>query len=298
MMRSALVLGVAAAFVLTATVAAKPKPPPDLAPAPPTEADWRTPDPQNVLVIDTSKGRIIVELSPLAAPLAVARIRELTKDGVYDGRAFFRVLDSFMDQTGDPLDSGGGQSSLPNIAAEFTFRRGPDTPLIIVSRGGGEDQGLIGSFPVISQAMDLGLLTVDHKVQAWGDFCAGVLGVARSDDPGSGNSQFFLMRTNAQAADHANHPLDKNYTAFGRVIAGQDVVDAIKVGEGAEGHVAPPEDRMLQVKLLADLPEASRPKVRVIDPASAWVKAEIAREKASEGPDFTVCDVKLPAQVQ
>src|ERR1700679_1713933 len=94
--------------------------------AAPTDADWRTPDPQNVLVIDTNKGRIFVELSPVAAPLAVARVRELTRDGVYDGRAFFRVLDNFMDQTGDPLDSGVGQSSLPNIAPEFMFRRGSD----------------------------------------------------------------------------------------------------------------------------------------------------------------------------
>ena len=106
------------------------------------------------------------------------------------------------------------------------------------------------------------------------------------------------MRTNAQAADHANHPLDKSYTAFGRVILGQDVVDAIKVGAGDEGHVEPPQDHMLQVKVLADLPEASRPKLRVIDPGSSWAKAEIARERASEGPDFTACDVKLPAQAQ
>lgn len=298
-MTSASYLALGLAFIVAGPVAAKPKPASAPAPAgPPTEADWRTPDPQDVLVIDTNKGRIIVELSPLAAPQAVARIRELTRDGVYDGRTFFRVLDNFMDQTGDPLDSGGGQSSLPNFPAEFTFKRGPDTPFVVISRAGGQDQGLIGSFPVISQAMDLGLLTLDHKVQAWGDYCAGVLGVARNEDPDSGNSQFFLMRSNAQAPDHANHALDKNYTAFGRVIIGQDVVDAIKVGEGEEGHVAPPQDRMLQVKVLADLPEASRPRVRVIDPAGAWIKNEIAREKASEGPDFSVCDVKLPAQAQ
>jgi len=299
MLRDVIVLAAALGATLATDVGAKTKPSPAPAAAsPPTEADWRTPDPQNVLVIDTNKGRILVELNPLVAPQTVARIRELTRDGVYDGRAFFRVLDNFMDQTGDPLDSGGGQSSLPNIPAEFTFKRGSDSALVVVSRAGGEEQGLIGSFPVTSQAMDLGLLTVDHKVQAWGDFCAGVLGLARNEDPDSGNSQFFLMRTNTQTADHANHPLDKAYTAFGRVILGQDVVDAIKVGEGDEGHVAPPQDRMLQVKVLADLPEASRPKVRVIDPASAWTKAEIARERASEGPDFTVCDVKLPAQAQ
>jgi len=284
-----------AVLLAAEVVAAKPKPKPALPPpSAPTDADWRTPDPQNVLVIDTSKGRIIVELSPLAAPQSVARVRELARDGVYDGRAFFRVLDNFMDQTGDPLDSGAGQSSLPNIPPEFTFKRGPDTPLAVVARTGGEEEGFVGSLPVISQTMDLGLLTVDHKVSAWGAFCAGVLGVARSDDPSTGNSQFFLMRTNAESVDHGNHALERVYTSFGRVISGQDVVDAIKTGE----PVPAPQDKMVTVKVLADMPDATRPKVRVIDPASAWAKAEAAREQASEGPDFTVCDVALPAQVQ
>jgi len=269
---------------------APPAPPP---PSPPTDADWRTPDPDNILVIETTKGRILVELSPTAAPVTVARIKQLARDKVYDGRAFFRVLDNFMDQTGDPLDSGAGQSSLPNIGPEFTFRRGPDTPIVVFGRDGGKEQGLLGSLPVISQTLDLGQLTVDHKVDAWGAFCAGALGMARSDDPSSENSQFFLMRTNAESADHGNHALDRQYTAFGRVIVGQDVVDAIKVGE----PVDPPQDKMLSVTVLSDIPAASRPKVRVIDPASAWMKAEAAREQASEGPDYTVCDLHIPARV-
>jgi len=284
------------AFVLAASsVIAKPKPPPP-APPPgqPTDGDWRTPDPDNVLVIDTNKGRVFVELIPTVAPQTVARIKQLTRGGVYNGRAFFRVLDNFMDQTGDPLDSGAGQSSLPNIGPEFTFRRGPATPMVVLERSGGEESGLIGSLPVQSQTMDLGLLTVDHKVDAWGVFCPGVLGMARSDDPSSGNSQFFLMRTNSQSADHGTHQIDKAYTAFGRVIAGQDVIDAIKVGEPVDA----PQDQMTSVKVLADMPAASRPKVRVIDPASAWMKAEAAREQADQGPDYTVCDLHLPVRVE
>ncbi len=293
-MRSSLAGHLAMLLALAAAGAALAKPKPAAPPpSPPAAADWRTPDPQDILIIDTNKGRIIAELNPLAAPQTVARIRELTRDGVYDGRSFFRVLDNFMDQTGDPLDSGAGQSSLPSIGPEFSFKRGPDTPFVLASRQGAQEQGLVGSLPVISQPMDLGLLTVDHKVEAWGAFCAGVLGLARGDDPASGNSQFFIMRTNAQAADHANHGLDHRYAAFGRVLAGQDVVDAIKVGEPVEA----PQDRMVTVKLLADLPEASRPKIRVIDPAGAWMKAEIAREQASAGPDYTVCDLAIPTQV-
>jgi peptidylprolyl isomerase len=280
-------------------LAAKP-PPPGASPAvaPPTDADMRTPDPKDLLVIETSKGRILVELNDLAAPISADRVRTLAHQGVYDGRLFFRVIDNFMDQTGDPVDSGVGASSLPNLQPEFTFKRGTDTPFGLVFRTNGVEEGFVGSLPVISQTMDLGLLTADHRVQAWGSYCLGVLGMARADDPASANSQFFLMRTNASSADHGTHGLDKLYTAFGRVLAGQDVVDAIKTGESG-GQVAPPQDKMISVKVVADMPQAARPKVRVVDPASPWAKAAIQRAMAASNPlDFTVCDVKLPVEVK
>jgi peptidylprolyl isomerase len=283
-----------AALAAGPVFAAKPAPGP-AAVAPPTDADMRTPDPRDLLVIETTKGRILVELNDIAAPSSADRVRTLAHQGVYDGRAFFRVLDNFMDQTGDPLDSGAGASSLPNLQPEFTFKRGADTPFALVFKTNGVEEGFIGSFPVISQTMDLGLLTADHRVQAWGTYCAGVLGLARAQDPASANSQFFLMRTNANAADHGSHALDKSYTAFGVVLAGQDVVDAIKTGEPVEA----PQDKMISVKVLADMPEATRPKVRVVDPASPWAKAAISRAMAASDPlDFTVCDVKLPVEVK
>jgi cyclophilin type peptidyl-prolyl cis-trans isomerase/CLD len=103
------------------------------------------------------------------------------------------------------------------------------------------------------------------------------------------------MRTNTTSVDGGSHALDKQYTAFGRVLAGQDVVDAIKTGE----PVAAPQDKMVSVKVVADLPEASRPKVRVVDGASAWAKAAILRAEAASNPvDFSVCDVKLPVEVK
>jgi peptidylprolyl isomerase len=275
---------------------AKPKPaaaPP--AAAPPADADFRVPDPKDLLVIETSRGRVLVELNDLAAPLATERVRALARQGVYDGRIFFRVIDNFMDQTGDPLDTGMGQSSLPNLQAEFTFKRGSTTPFALVFKSNGAEEGFVGSLPVVSQSMDLGLLTTDHRVDAWGTYCPGVLGIARSDDPASGNSQFFLMRTNTTSVDGGSHALDRQYTAFGRVLAGQDVIDAIKTGE----PVAPPQDKMISVKVVADMPEASRPKVRVVDGSSAWAKAEILRAQAKSNPvDFSVCDVKLPVEVK
>lgn len=298
-MKPHLALAAALAIVAGATLAAglsgaKPKPAAPPAATPPTDADFRTPDPKDLLVVETTKGRVLIELNDLAAPETAERVRTLARQGVYDGRAFFRVIDNFMDQTGDPLDSGVGQSSLPNLQPEFTFKRGPDTPLAVVFKSNGAEEGFLGSLPVVSQSMDLGLLTTDHRVDAWGTYCAGVVGMARSDDPASANSQFFIMRTNAQSVDGGSHALDKKYTAFGKVLAGQDVIDAIKTGE----PVAAPQDKMISVKVVADMPEASRPKVRVVDAHSAWAKAAVLRAEAASNPvDFTVCDVKLPVEV-
>jgi peptidylprolyl isomerase len=264
--------------------AAAPAPP---AAAAPTDADWRTPDPQNVMVIDTTKGRIIVELDPVAAPQAVARVRQLTKQGFYDGRSFFRVIDAFMDQTGDPKDDGTGGSNLPNLPPEFAFRRASDMTFVQVTRSGGLEAGFIGALPVISQSMDLGLLTADHKVAAYVTFCPGVGGLARADDPASANSQFFLMRG-------AHNNLDQKYAVWGRVIAGEDVVRAIKTGEPPP----PPGDKMTRVRLLADMPAAERPQVKVIDVRGPWFKAMIDRLKAEKVVDFSLCDVDLPSQVK
>jgi peptidylprolyl isomerase len=255
--------------------------------ASPTEADWRTPDPQNVLVIDTTKGRIYVELAPQVAPATAARVRDLTRAGVYDGRAFFRVIDGFMDQTGDPQDNGQGGSTQPNLPPEFTFRRGASTPMVTVTKTNGLEAGFVGSLPVLSQSMDLAVLTADNKVKAWGTFCPEVVGMARADAPDSGNSQFFLMRDSHTA-------LDQQYTPFGRAIGGLDVIRAIKTGEPP----APPMDTMTKVRVLADIPPAERPTVRVIDPAGPWFRAMVERVRVQKIIDFSICDLDVPSQVK
>src|SRR4051794_32018867 len=107
-MRTALLAAAALAAVAVAASAAPKKPAPapaPAAPAAPTAADWRTPDPNDVLVIDTNKGRIVVELIPEVAPKHVAQIRDLAHANFYDGQRFFRVIENFMDQTGDPQNN-------------------------------------------------------------------------------------------------------------------------------------------------------------------------------------------------
>lgn len=160
------------------------------------------PGPNLVIEVDGSaKGTIVIDLLPEVAPKHVAQIVALAKAGDYDDVVFHRVIDGFMAQTGDVQfgkaggspEAGTGQSTMPNLAAEFSS------------------------------------LSFDR----------GVLGMARSQDPDSANSQFFITLA---AAPH----LDGQYTIFGRVISGMEVVDAIKKGEGGNGEVTAP-DRMAKV---------------------------------------------------
>ncbi|HJV40604.1 peptidylprolyl isomerase [Caulobacter sp.] len=253
----------------------------------PSERDWRAPAPETIMVIDTNKGRVLVELVPEVAPAHVARLQELTRAGVYDGRTFFRVIDRFMAQTGDPTNTGEGASDKPNLKAEFTFRRAADTAFVPMAAPAGLEVGYLKSLPIVSQAWSWSDMTADKKVSAWGTYCPGVVGMARDEDNNSANSQFFLMRQPYPS-------LDKRYTAFGRVVAGLDVVRAIKTGE----PVPAPQDQMLKVRLLSDIPESERPKVRLIDPKGPWFAAETKRLRALKGADFSVCDIDPPVELR
>lgn len=249
---------------------------------------WRAVDPDRVMVIETNRGRIVVVLEPVVAPAHVAQMQTLARRHFFDGQSFFRVIGPFMDQTGDPQNRGDeGGSDLPNVKAEFTFKRGPDTPFAAVAHPQGEVDGFVGALPVRSQPDSLMALSKTRTVTAWAAYCPGVVGMARDDPPDSANSQFFLMR-------QAYPSLDKRYTAWGMVVQGLDAVRAIKTGE----PVAPPQDRMLTVRLASDLPAASRPRVELADTASPAFAREVARARAARGADFSVCDVGVPVRVR
>lgn len=260
---------------------------------PPTAdaADWRTVAAENLLVIDTSRGRILVEMAPEIAPQHVARIRLLAGRGFYDGIAWHRVIDWFMAQTGDPLGTGEGQSPYPDLKGEFTFRRGPDAGFVAVASPMGSEVGFMGSVPVETQPDTLMGLTADGRVHGWGVYCPGVAGMARDDGLDTANSQFFLMRQPYPS-------LDKRYTVWGRVVSGLEVVRAIKVGDGANGAVTSDPDRMTRVRVASELDEAQRPMVRTLDPRSATFRRNVEAARQARGADFSVCDVEVPVRVE
>ena len=305
-MKAVLILAAVSALALSLPAVAQdvggeqpPPPPPPPAetsgPSIPAEA-WREAPAENLLVIDTSRGRIIVEMSPQAAPLHVERIRRLAAEGFYDNQRFHRVIDWFMAQTGDPLSRGAdralwgeGQSAYPDLTAEFTFRRGPEIAFAPVAHPQGAVIGFMGSLPVQTQPDELMAQTGDGKVHAWGLYCPGVAGMARGDANDSANSQFFIMR-------QAYPSLDKRYTVWGRAVVGLDVVRSLSFGTDPSGAVAEP-DVMTRVRVASDLPEAERPRVRVLATDSEYFRTLTEQVRLTRGADFSVCDIDLPAEV-
>ncbi|WP_395943202.1 peptidylprolyl isomerase [Brevundimonas sp.] len=283
--RKATIAGALAALIGSAALAQEASTPPP--PAGP--AEWRAVAPDNLLVIDTTKGRILVELAPEIAPAHVERIKLLAGRGFYDNLAWHRVIDWFMAQTGDPLGTGDGQSWYPDLKGEFTFRRGPDMVFSAVANPTGGPVGFVNSVPVQTQPDALMAGTADHKVHGWGLYCPGVAGMARDEGNDTANSQFFLMR-------QAYPALDKRYTVWGRVVVGLEVVRALKFSTDPGGIVADP-DRMTRVRLASDLSVAERPAVQMLNTASPTFHALVEQARQAKGADFSVCDIDVPVRV-
>src|SRR5262245_29010806 len=114
-----------------------------------THPDWRVIDPENLLVVETSQGRIIVEMRPDLAPLAVERVKLLTREGFYDGLQFHRVIDGFVAQTGNPDNKDGSTSSHPNLPPEFSAKIKSDSEdYVRMSTRSDGSAGFLGTMPV------------------------------------------------------------------------------------------------------------------------------------------------------
>ncbi|MBZ9693730.1 peptidylprolyl isomerase [Mesorhizobium sp. CO1-1-7] len=168
-------------------------------------------DPENTMIITLKDGDVTIALRPDLAPKHVAQIKKLVRDHAYDNVAFHRVIDGFMAQTGDV--------KFGNMNKGFNAQA--------VGTGGSDLPDLPAEF---SQA--------EH-------YKRGVVGMARSQDPNSANSQFFIMFAPAP-------PLDGQYTIVGNVVSGMDLVDKIKKGDEADNGTVTDPDRMIKVRIAAD----------------------------------------------
>jgi len=155
---------------------------------------------ENIMIMKLKDGIVEIELFEELAPNHVQRFKTLAKEKKYDGVVFHRVIDGFMAQTGDVQF---GNSNLES----FDLRK--------VGTGG-------SSYPDLKQEFS----NAAHE--------RGTLSMARSNDPNSANSQFFICFEETPS-------LDREYTVFGKVINGMEFVDLIKRGEGSNGEVSNPD---------------------------------------------------------
>ncbi len=152
-------------------------------------------DAENTLILETTKGIVKIDLRPDLAPGHVTRIKELAREGFYDGIIFHRVIEGFMAQGGCPNGTGMGGSSKPDLKAEFN------------------------SEPHVR----------------------GTCSMARSAQPDSANSQFFICFGDSSF-------LDNQYTVWGQVSEGMDIVDQLKRGEPVQNP-----DSIVTMKVAADI---------------------------------------------
>jgi peptidylprolyl isomerase len=244
--------------------------------------EWRRLDPANTLVIETSKGRVVVEMRPDIAPLAVARVKKLAREGVYDGLLFHRVLDHYVDQTGNPNNRDGGTSRYHNLPPEFRFTLKEAALDVVVRRTADGIEGFLGATPIAASPNP----AKPGTWRAWGVYCAGVAGMGREAAPDSANSEIFFMRDASRSLDH-------DYTVWGRVVQGLDVVRAVAVGE-------PPAhpDRMIRVQVMADAAVSEQPHVEVIDTRSAAFAEAVGAVRREKGADFSLCDVDVTRRME
>lgn len=255
-------------------------------------SSWRTVPVERLLVVETSKGRVLVELFPDIAPVHVERVTTLADQGFYDGHTFHRVIDGFMAQTGDPQGTGGGGSDLADISAELNFRRGRDSGFVLVEGSGPGLRGIMRGLSIVTQPDSQMMVTADFKVGAQGIFCPGVVGMARAGSLDSANSQFFFMTGRED-------DLNGLYSPFGRIVDGLDVVKALKAGSEADnGRVGADPDTLVRVRLATALPEGQRPTVQVLRDESPEAAELVAEARAARGANFNICDVQLPSRVQ
>ncbi|QCO67305.1 peptidylprolyl isomerase [Luteimonas yindakuii] len=248
-----------AALLLSPAFAADPPPPPttqellDASQA----ADWRTPDPANLLYIDLEAGRVVVELAPRFAPEHVANIRTLARQRFWDGQTIYRSHDNFVVQFGANVEDaaagpplGDARAQLPaefeRASAGLAFHRLPDPD------GWAPEVGFVDGMPAARDPAG-GL--------AWMAHCYGVLGAGRgmAADSSNGTELYVVI-------GQSPRQLDRNITQVGRVLQGMELLSALPRGSGPLGFY---EDRaqatpIRAIRLASEVPQAERTALEVL----------------------------------
>lgn len=213
-----------------------------------TAEDWRPLDPENTLYIELASGRVIVALSTDLGRPHAERMKALAREKFYDGLSFYRVIDGFVAQGGDPFEARKTATGGP-IAAQFEETAPGISFLGLPDRDGFARQvGFVSSLPA----------GFDKKTKTyWHLHCAGAIALGRNDEKDTASTEFYV-------ALQPQRYLDRNMTVFGRVVAGMEKLQALR-------RVEPPEDekddigeRIISIRVAADVPEKERTHLEIL----------------------------------
>lgn len=264
--------------------------------APPTGIpDWRTADPEDLLLIETQHGTVVVELSDAFAPNHAARMRQAARDGFFDGRTFYRVIDGFVAQGGRGEEADSVElPQYPALQGEFVR---PSEGIVFTAM---EDRDLYA--PRIGHVDGFPAAQNEDGSETWPIHCPGTVAMARDNEPDTGDVEFYIVI--GQGPRH----LDRIMTVFGRVIDGMEHVQALQRGDPAvdSGVIADPalRDPIVSMRVAADLPEAERPVYEIMrSDGQAFHDAKQARRHRTHPffferpePVIEACHMPAPAR--
>ena len=253
--------------------------------APPANA-WRTVDPDNLVLIDTRYGQVAVELAPEFAPGHVERLRALIRAHFYDGLSFYRVIDGFVAQGGigegtastkdHPIEAAN-LSKWPPLKAEFDRA---SSPAPIFSPLGNADPmapdvGFEDGFAVARDPADK---------REWLIHCPGTFAFARDNGPDTATTEFYIV------IGQSPRRLDRDLTAFGRVLAGMQYLQKLERGDpdvdsGVIADVSK-RDLILKMQLASDVPTDQRPAFQVIRTDSKTFADSVALRRHPTSPFY------------
>ena len=278
--------------------------PPPAPSAPPPEA-WRDVAPENLVLIDTRQGQVAVELSPEFAPNHVARLRKLIRAHFYDGQSFYRVIDGFVAQGGADEDTSATpdapvnaelEKAWPKLKAEFDRPFGDDVTFTPLGNPDlfAPEVGFVNGFPVGRDPADK---------REWLVQCPGTFAFARDNDDDTATTEFYIV------IGEAPRRLDRNLTAFGRVLSGMQYLQKLERGDpDVDAGVIQDKtkrDPIIHMQLAADLPVTSRPHYQVLRTDSPSF-ADLVNSKRHPAPDFyhrpplanlDICGMAVPVRL-
>lgn len=257
-----------------------------------TDADWRTPAPDNLLVMQLDTGRVVMELAPEFAPLHAANIRLLAHEHYFDGLVILRSQDNYVVQWGDPSEERSVGKAKRTLPGEF-YRSATGLPFSVLPDGDvySPEVGYVSGFPAARNS---------KTGEAWLAHCYGMLGVGRGMGTDSGGGTELYVVTG-----HAPRHLDRNITLAGRVLQGMEWLSALPRGTGPLGFYEKPEQYVpiRSISLAADLPPDQRPKLQVLRTDTATWSAYVDVRRNRRDPWFVeptgrveLCNVGVPVR--